>query len=164
MHNTYAMYENIVPGVMPFDTAATASSSQFIDLKAAHSCAFLVLFGAMTADSADQTVTITVEAATGAASTSGETIAFNYRQSGAVAANTWGVKTAATSAGLTLAGSDATGTMVWVEVDPAAVAAAKEDARWIKCEVTPTNLTALNVAVCAFVEPRFAQTTMVSTT
>lgn len=165
-HNTFAMYENLVPGVQPVNsTAGTAVSSQFVDLKAAHAIAFLVNFGTVTATSADQTVTITVEASTVAASTSGENIAFNYRLSGAVAANTWAAVTAATSAGYSPTAATITGCSVYIEVDPAAVAAAKTDARWVKCEVDPgTGITECNVAVNGIVWPRYAQATMISTT
>ena len=53
-HNTYAMYENVVNGIAPLDTITTAVSTQWIDLKAAHSIAFLAYFGVITATSADQ--------------------------------------------------------------------------------------------------------------
>ena len=162
--NTLAEYVNIVPQTQPIDAAATAEAGQWVDLKAAHKVSFLAMFGNITAASADQSVTLTVECATAAASGSEAAIPFTYRKSGAVAANTWGAVTAATSAGVAVATTD-DGFNYWIEVDPAAVQANTDTARWVRLVCTPdAGGTATLYAAIAFVEPRYAQATMVSTT
>lgn len=156
---------NIVPGIAPVDTAATAISTQFVDLKTAHEINFLVSFGVLTA-SADDTMTITVNAATVQAGTSAAAIPFRYRLSGAAAANSWGAETAATSAGYAPLSSAVTGKMVWITVDPSNVISdAESDARWVNLTLTPSagNSVAL-VQAAQFVVPRFKQVTMVSAT
>lgn len=156
---------NFVPGIQPVDTAATAISTQYIDLKAAKEVAFLVQFGTVTVTSADQPITITVNAATVQAGTSASAIAFTYRLSGAVAANTWAAPAAATSAGYAPVGGTISGLSVLVYVDPAAVAAAKTDGRWVNLTVTPdAGATACNVSVIGLVDSRYKQVTHISTT
>ena len=156
---------NIVPGIAPVDTAATAIATQFVDLKTAHEINFLVSAGVLTA-SADDTVTITVTAATVQAGTSAVGIPFRYRLSGAAAANSWGAETAATSAGYAPLSSALTGKMVWITVDPSNVISdAETDARWVNLVVTPSagNSIAL-VQSATFIVPRFKQASMVSAT
>lgn len=162
--NTLAEYVNIVPQIQPADSAASTENGQWIDMKAAHKVSFLAMFGVITAASADQAVTLTVECATAAASVSEAAIPFTYRKSGLVAANTWGAVTAATSAGLTVATTD-DGYSYWIEVDPAAAQANYTDARFCRLVMTPdAGATVTLYAAVAFVEPRYPQTTMVSTT
>ena len=156
---------NLVPGVQPVDTAATALTTQFIDCKTAHQVAFIISAGVLTASS-DDTVTITVTAATVQAGTSAVAIPFKYRLSGAVAANSLGALTAATSAGYAPLSSALTGNMVLAVVDVDSIpGAAESDARWINCVITPSagNSVALLSAV-ALVAPRYKQATFVSTT
>jgi hypothetical protein len=157
-------YVNVVPGVAPVDGVAGVKS-QWIDLKAAHEIAFLVYFGALTTSSASDSMKITVEASTVDASTGATAIAFKYRLSSAVAANTWGAVTAATSAGYVEVAATLTGCLVWVQVDPADVAAVT-DARWVQCNVAvdAAGITAAFVSVAGFVSPRYKGVTMISTT
>ena len=157
---------NIVPGVAPVDTVATAIATQFVDMKTAHEINFLVSFGTVTVASADQPITITVTAATVQAGTSAVAVPFRYRLSGAAAANSWGAETAATSAGYAPVGATATGKMVFITVDPAAViASAEKDARWINLVVTPdAGASACAVAAIPFIVPRYKQVSMVSAT
>lgn len=156
---------NVIPGIAPVDTAATAISTQFVDMKTAHEINFLVSVGALTA-SADDTVTLTVNAATVQAGTSAVAIPFRYRLSGAAAANSWGAETAATSAGYAPLSSAVTGKMVWITVDPATIqSSAEADARWVNLTVTPSaGNSVLLVAAVPIVVPRFVQASMVSTT
>ena len=156
---------NIVPGIAPVDTAATAISTQFIDMKTAHEINFLVSFGVITA-SADDTVTLTVNAATVQAGTSAAAIPFRYRLSGAAAANSWGAEAAATSAGYAPLSSAVTGKMVWITVDASAIqSSAEADARWVNLTATPTAGNSVQlVAAIPFIVPRFKQASMVSST
>jgi len=156
---------NVVPGIAPVDTAATAISSQFVDCKTAQNIEFLVSFGTVTVTSADQPITITVNAATVQAGTSAVAIPFQYRRSGAAAANSWGAETAATSAGYAPVGATITGKMVWIEVDPSVVAEEGADYRWVNITVTPdAGATACTVAAIPMINPRYKQLDMVSTT
>lgn len=155
---------NIVPLLAPVDTAATAIACAFLDLKTAHEASFLVSFGAITSGTADSNVTVTVTAATVQAGTSAAAIAFNYRLSDAIAANAWGAVTAATSSGVAIGSTD-DGKLLMIEIDPAAVQAAKADARWVNVVITPTADHSVTIAgVCALINPRYRGATMVSAT
>lgn len=164
MGNPYGMKQNIVPLIAPVDTAATAIASPFVALQSAHALRFLLFFGVITAASADQSVTVTVEAATTGATGSEAAIAFNYRKSDAVGANVWGAITAATSAGLAIATTD-DGKAVLIEVDPAAVQTAKEDATHVRVVITPDGGgTVTLVTALAEIDPRYMGSTMESAT
>ena len=159
------MYENVIPLLVPADRTATATATPFVDLKSAHEMAFLVYFGALTGGSSGDTLAITVEAATAAASGSEAAVPFSYRKSGATGANSWGAVTAATATGMTLDESADDNKAVLIQIDPAAVQAAKEDARWVRLVLTPTALYAASVGcVLAILKPRYKQVDMVSAT
>lgn len=162
MGNAFVQYDNIVPLLAPQDIAAAATATPFVDMRTANDLAFLIAFGSITAASADQAITVTVEAATAGASGSEAAVAFNYRLSGAVGANTWGAITAATTAGVSIATTD-DNKLLWIEIDPAAVLAAKADARYVRAVVTPdAGGTATLVQACAIIDAAYKQTTMVS--
>jgi len=155
---------NIVPGIAPLDTAATAISTQFVDIKTAHKISFLVSAGVVTTASVDDTVTFTVNAASVQAGTSAVSIPFKYRLSSAADANSWGALTDATSAGYAPLGSAVTGKMIYIEVDPADVQkSGPADARWVNLTVTPIA-TVCNVAAITLLDPRYKQFNMVSAT
>ena len=156
---------NVVPGVMPVDTAATAISTQYVDIKTANSVEFLAAFGVVTSASADQPVTITVMAATAQAGTGAAAVAFTYRLSSAVAANSWGDPTAATATGYAPVATTIGGKMLHIYLDPAAIAAAKADARWVCLTITPdAGVTACNVCAIPLYSPRYPGASMVSAT
>lgn len=155
---------NTLPLIAPVDTAATAVQG-VVKMGGAHGGTAFVFFGANTAASADQAVTVTVEAATSSASTSAEAVAFNYRLSGAVGANTWGAVTAATTAGVSVAISTDDNKMLAIDIDPSKFLAAKSDATHVRVVVTPNaGGTATLVSAWAQLEPRYGQSTMVSAT
>ncbi len=164
MSHKFGMDENVVPLIAPVDTAAVAIVTPWIDLAKAHDLSILVFFGAITAASADQAVTVTVEAATAAATGSEAAVAFNYRLSDAVGANVWNAIAAATSSGLSIATTD-DNKMLLVDIDPSAIQAAKADARYVRVVVTPdAGGTATLVAAWADINPRNKMTTMESAT
>lgn len=164
MGTQFVQYENVVPLIAPQDITTSATASPFVDLKTALKAAFEVFFGSITAASADQAITVTVEAATAAASGSEAAIAFSYRLSGAVGANSWGAVTAATSSGVSVATTD-DNKILHIEIDPAAVLAAKADARFVRVVITPdAGATATLVSAWALIDPVYKQTTMVSAT
>lgn len=165
MATAFAQFENIVPLLVPQDIAGTATASAYMGLKTAQRATIALYFGGITTASADQTAgpVVTLEAATSAASSAAETAcAFNYRLSSATGTNTWGAVTAATATGvdLTVTGD---GKILLIDVDPAAIAAALDDATHVRVVITPgTGGATCLVGVIGFVDPRYKQTTMVA--
>lgn len=160
----YVQDENVVPLLAPQDIVATATATPFLALKTIIDGILYLFFGSITAASADQAITVTLEAATAAASGSEAAIAFSYRLSGAVAANTWGAVTAATSAGVSIATTD-DNKMLAIQLDPAAIQGAKADATHVRAVITPdAGGTATLVAAWASFVPGYKQTTHISAT
>jgi hypothetical protein len=160
----YAEGLKVLPVLAPVDTAASAVSSESVNLREAQWVTFLVNFGNMTSDTTD-TVTLTVESSTGSATAAtDEAIAFNYRVSSAVATDSMGAITAATSDGFALTSTDDNKCVV-IDVDPAYVAAKDTDAQFIRVVATPSAA----VAICllgaiAVIEPRYPGNSMNSAT
>lgn len=157
--------ENIVPLKAPIDSAGTAYATPFVDLKSALHATFFVYFGVVTATSADQSVIVTMEAATAAASGSEVQIPFRYRVSGATGANSWGAITSATaSGGATILTTD-DNKMLLIDVDPAGLDNLLADARFVRAVVgiDAGGTVTLNAA-WAELEPRYSQVTHISAT
>lgn len=162
--NRFVIGENVVPLVAPQDIAATAAATPFVSLKNALHATVFLFFGSITAASADQAITVTMEAATAAASGSEAAIAFNYRLSGAVGANTWGAITAAPSTGMSIATTD-DNKMLAIDIDPRALEGALADASHIRAVITPdAGGTATLVGAWVVLEPRYTQLTHKSAT
>jgi 2-phospho-L-lactate guanylyltransferase (CobY/MobA/RfbA family) len=160
----FVICENVVPLVAPQDIIAVATPTPFISLKNALHATVFLFFGSITAASADQAITVTLEVATAAASGSEAAIAFNYRLSGAVGSNTWGAITAATTAGVSVATTD-DNKILAIDVDPRALESALADASHIRAVVTPNaGGTATLLASWVVLEPRYAQLTHKSAT
>lgn len=156
--------ENVVPLKAPIDAAGTAYATPFVDLKNALHATFYAYFGVVTATSADQSVVVTMEAATAAASGSEVAIAFKYRLSGATGANTWGAITSATASGVAITTTD-DGKMLAVDVDPAALEAALADARFVRMVVgIDAGGTVTLASNWAVLDPRYPQLTHISAT
>lgn len=159
--------ENIVPLKAPVDSAGTAYATPYLDLKNALHATIFAYFGVVTATSADQSVIVTLEASTAAASNASEVAcAFSYRLSGATGANTWGAVTAATATGVAVATTD-DGKMLAIDVDPAAIVKAhgQDDCRYVRLVVgiDAGGTVTLN-AVWAELDPMYPQTTHLSAT
>lgn len=164
IYDRFASALNTIPLIAPVDTAATAIQGN-IKLSGAHGGTAFIFFGVDTAASADQAVTVTVEAATSSASTGAAAVAFNYRLSGAVGANTWGDITAATSAGVSIAISTDDNKILAIDLDPSKFVAAKADTTHARVVITPNaGATATLVAAFAQLEPRVSQASMISAT
>jgi hypothetical protein len=160
----FASALNTVPLLNPVDTAATALATPFVKLGGSHGGTLFVHFGNIAAASADQAVTVTLEAATAAASGSEAAVAFNYRLSGAVGANTFGAITAAASTGVSIGTTD-DGKMLAIDIDPSKFLAAKADTTYVRAVITPdAGGTATLVSAFAQLEPRVSQSTMISAT
>lgn len=160
--NPFVSYDNIVPLLAPVDIASTITATPYIDLKTAHKAAFLIFFGLITSATATDVEVVTVEAATDPAGTEAA-IAFNYRLSGAVGANTWGAITAATTSGVNMDPASHDNVAMWIEIDPDVLAA--NDYRYVRVKLTDNpDMTACLVGVFGLIQPRYKQTTFTSAT
>lgn len=160
--NPFVQYDNIIPLLAPADISTNTTASAYMDLKAAHQAAFLVVFGAVTSATTTDREVVTVEAVS--TPTGSETaITFNYRLSGAVGANTWGAITAATTSGVSIDPASDDDKLLWIEIDVDALAASGY--RYVRVKLTDNpDMTACLVAVLGIISPRYKQTTMVSAT
>jgi hypothetical protein len=158
--NTLAMYDNVVPLIAPADLGTTATATPYVNLKGAHRLAFLVQFGVTTPNATTDVIDITVEAATAEGGAEAN-VAYTYRKSGLVSANTWDGPTAAASTGIDLTDGDE-GLSLWIEVDPAALAA--NDYQYARVRIEMNAFTACFASAVAFLGARYKQTTMVSVT
>lgn len=156
----------ILPVLTIGDIVATATGTAYVDLDLINWASFLVTFGTVTSTDSTGEVVVTVEASTAGSSNATEgQIAFSYRLSAAVATDTMGAITAATAAGGAAVANTADNTVLWVDVDPAVVAASAADRRFIRLVITPTaETTVTNVAACAFLEPRYPGNSIPSST
>lgn len=160
----YAEPIKVLPILKPADIVATATPTSYVDLDNANWVSFWVQFGSLTSDSTDL-ITVTVEASTAGSSNATEAaIAFQYRLSAAVDTDTMGAITSATASGVAITATD-DNKGLWIDVDPAAVAAGAADRRYLRLVVTPDALVAACVvSVTAFVEDRYKGNTIPSST
>ena len=110
--------------------------------------------------------TVTVEASTAGSSNATEAaISFSYRLSAAVATDTMGAITAATSAGVALVTADDNKVLV-IDVDPAALNSNPgADYRFLRVVVTPSSDNSVtDVGVIAVCEPRYPGNAIPSST
>lgn len=160
----FSVGNNIVPLKAPVDSGGTAYASPWVDLKSALHATFLVYFGNIAAASADQSITMTVEAATAAASGSEVAVAFKYRLSGATGANTWGTITSATSAGMSIATTDDNKCLL-IDIDPADLERQLADARFVRyvCGIDAGGTATLNAGL-VLLDAMYPQATHISAT
>jgi hypothetical protein len=145
---------------MAYDLAGTL----YVDLDLAHWCTFLVELGVLTSETTDEVMTMIVECSTAESSNATEqAIAFKYRLSSIVGGNTWGAITDATSDGMTIDTTANDNMSILVDIDPAAVAAKRDRARWVRLWVQHANLVTLYAAQ-AFVEHRYPGNVIPSST
>ena len=162
MGNRFVGYDNIIPLIAPVAGTTGALTTGYVDLRGAQNASFLVMFGAVTSTTATNYLAITVDAATAETGTEAA-IGFDYRVSGIVGANTWGDITSVAAAGYVGAIPALDNNMVWIDLDPATLAA--NDYRFCRVVATPTDsLSTYVVAVIGIVESRYKQATFVSAT
>jgi hypothetical protein len=140
------------------DTIASA----YVDLNNANWCTLALHFGIITCDSP----VITLECSTAATSNATEVaIGFQYRLSTAVDTDDTaaGTITTATSTGVTLTASD-DGKVLFVEVDPSAVAAVAADMRWVRLVIDPVDASAIVGGAIAYMETRYPGNATISST
>ena len=162
MANQFIGYDNIIPLLAPQDIVSTATTCPYMDLRNAQKASFLIMYGAITSATTTDESVITIQCATAEDGTEAA-IAFRYRKSGAVGANTWGAVTSVASTGVGMGADDSDNMAVWVEIDPDVLAA--NDYRYARVVLTDNvDLEACLVAVYGFIETRYKQTTHISAT
>ncbi len=162
----YAENEKVLPVLAPIDIVATATNTAYVDMKYNTGLVeFEINFGVVTSTDSTGGICVTVEASTSQASSdSGTAIAFNYRLSAAVATDTMGDITAATSAGATVLSSALDNCSLLLFVDPSVIQAV-DTARYVRAVITPTTEETVTLVggVCRFT-PRFAGNSQPSST
>ena len=152
----YLQNTQLVPLISPVDTAASALASPFVKLSNANRLAFHLAFGTITGDS----VTVTVEAATVAASGSEIAVPYTYRLSGAVGSDTWSAVTTADSTGIDIAATD-DDKIMWIDYDPRTNA----DYDYVRLVYTAgSSASAVEIQASAFLEPKYGQLDIPSST
>jgi len=165
----FAENEKVLPLLGSVDIVATATVSQYLDLNLCQGIGEIAVnFGLVTSTDSTGEVVVTLTAndvADTSSSDSTETaLAFQYRLSAAVATDTMGAITAATSSGVAVVNtSDNVSLLIFI--DPSAVAAAADGARFVRVEITPTaEITSTVVGVVARFTPRYAGNAIPSST
>ena len=149
----------VFPVLAPVAITTAVTASNYVDLKGAHWCTFMLNFGAITGDTTaiNDTVGVTIEASTAASSNATEaSVPFKYRLSSAVGTYAHGAITSATSDGVQVA-ADKDNTTLFIDLDPAALPANPgADYRFVRLVVTPGSATtALVVGAQVALEPRY---------
>lgn len=158
----YAEKLKVLPILGVNDIAATATASNYFDLKLAQHASILVSFGEITGGA----VALTVEASTAASSNATETaIAFKYRLSAAVGTDSMGAITTATTAGISIAAGDDNKVLL-IDVNPDALPTTPgADYRFLRLVLTPSSdNTVTDVGATAFLEPRYPGNSIASAT
>lgn len=159
-HNTLASYDNVIPLKQPIDGGTTDFVTPYVQLKGAHRLAFLIQFGVTTQNATTDRINVTVECASVETETEAA-VAFTYRKSSAVTANTWGAVTAATTTGAELTYLEE-GMSLWIEVDVDTMGT--NDYKFARVAVALNAFTAAFVSIVGFVDSRYKMTTMQSVT
>jgi len=153
----YGMNTHIIPGFAPLDIVANDFNTTHVKVSNALSYACLLAFGVITGD----TINITVEESTSAATTGAEAIGFGYRLSGDTASDTWGAVTTCDSLGATITANDDY-KLLWIEVD---LAEMSDDCNYLSVlGTTESSMSECVVSAVSFLETRYGQYDPVSTT
>jgi hypothetical protein len=164
MSNRLGYASNTFPLLAPVDSVTTAYDSIFVDLKNAVHATFFLYLGVITGAATTSHPTITMEAATAAASATAPTaIPFTYRLSAATGTNTWGAATTVANTGVALDVVASDGKMLMIDINPAALEALVGTARFVRMHVglVGGGSVCLN-AIWAEIEPSYAGATMLS--
>lgn len=152
----YGMNTHFIPVISPVDIVSTATNSTHIKVTGGR-VHFLVQFGTITGDS----VAVTVEESTSAATTGAEAIPFKYRLSGAVGADTWDAVTTADSTGVAVGASD-DDKILLIDIDPSTLS---EDCNYLSVLASPGgSASAVEIGVIAMIESNYGQLDHVSST
>jgi hypothetical protein len=167
MNHSYLENKKELNLLAPQDIVATATPSAYVNVaNAVGTIEFQIPFGAIASTDSTGGVTVTIEASTaGSSNATEQAIAFKYRLSAAVATDTMGAITDATTAGAVV-GNATDNVTLFCFVNPAALAALGADLNWLRVVVTPTaeiTSTIVGGVHCSFV-PRYAQNSIPSST
>ncbi len=151
----YAEGLKVLPVLAPVALTTSEVNCAAVDMNVNQWATFLVSFGVMTSDATD-TVTVTVEAATSATTAATDTaIAFKYRLSAAVATDTMGDITDATTAGVAVTATSDAKTLV-IDVNPDSLPAVGDDFTFLRVVLTPSAEHGGSViSAVAVLEPRY---------
>lgn len=151
----------VLPILAPADITTTATGTQYVDVSKAHWVTFVVQFGNLN----NSTGAVTLEASTAASSNATEVaIGFKYRLTSAVATDSLGAITSASSTGVAIAAADDNKALI-IDVDPAALPAVGADYRYLRLFVTPaTDNTNYLVGAVAYLQPRYPGNSIASAT
>jgi hypothetical protein len=153
----YAMDYHVVPILGLTTVTAAETDTAYVDMKDYHWVDFHVSVGTLTGD----TLTLTIEESSTAASSSAGTIPFVYRQSSAVGTDSLGAATTAASTGVAVADTD--DNTLWIlSVDPRTMTDGNRFLRVVMAEGSSTS--AAVKGVTAILYPKYAQATPISST
>jgi hypothetical protein len=167
MNHSYLENEKVLNLLAPQDIVATATASAYIDVSNAVGAIELQIpLGAVSGTDSTSGLTVTIEASTAGSSNATETaIAFRYRLSAAVATDTMGAITAATSSGVVV-GEASDNCTLFAFVEPSVLAATGADFKFLRAVITPTaeNTSTIVGGVIARFRARYAQNVVPSST
>ena len=162
----FAENVKVLPILAPADIAATATGTQYVNLK--HVVGMLELqvqFGNIASTDSTGEVVVTVEASSAGSSNASEAaIAFQYRLSAAVATDTMGAISSAAAAGVAVGQGDDNKALL-IYIDPSAVTAVSDQYSFVRAVATPTaEVTATLVSAAARFIPSYAGNAIPSST
>ena len=137
-------------------------NTSYVDLNHANWCTLAIHFGVITCD----TPAVTLECSTVGSSNATEVaIGFQYRLSTAVDTDDTaaGTITTATSTGVSVAASD-DGKVLFIELDPSAVAGVAADMRWVRAVIDPVDASVGIAGAVAYIETRYPGNATISST
>lgn len=158
MHDLkYGMNTHIIHVFAPLDITTSDINTTHVKVSNALHVTFLMSFGVITGD----TINVTVEESTSAATTGAEAIPFAFRITGDTASDTYGAVTTCDSTGATITASDDNKILI-IDVDPNTMS---DDANYLSVlGVTGGSMSACVTGCIALIYPRYAQYDPVSTT
>jgi hypothetical protein len=152
----YGMNTHVIPVVAPIDLGAATIRTTHVKVSHALAVTYLINFGVITND----TMNITVEESTSAATTGAEAIGFGYRLTGDTAADTYAAVTTCDSAGTSFVHSAINNISMWLEVD---LTTLSDDCNYLCVKIVAGSDPSL-MSVTALLRNRYGQYDPVSTT
>ena len=152
----YGMNMHVIPVLAPVDLGAATIRTTHVKVSHALSATFLINFGVITND----TMNITVEESTSAATTSAEAIGFGYRLTGDTDASSYDAVTTCDSLGTSFVHSDINNISMWLEVG---LSEMSDDCSYLCVKIVAGSDPSL-MSVTAFLRLRYGQLDPLSTT
>ena len=152
----YGMNTHISTVLAPIDLTAATIRTTHVKVNNALAATFLINWGVITND----TMNITVEVSTSAATAGAEAIGFGYRLTGDTASDTYGAVTTCDSLGTSFAHGDINNISMLIDVD---LAELSDDCNYLCFEIVAGSDPSLTSAI-ALLQVRYGQYDPVSTT